>query len=374
MRIIHFSDNHLGAGAGQREQDILDSFSEAVDKIIDLKPDLVINAGDLFDAVRPTNRVIAWASQYLLKLGREAKIPTVIISGNHDAPKQRQIGAVLSIFREYENIHVIYRSRFERIRIGDCAVACVPHCLTNEILKEELDKAVPDPEAKYNILVLHGVAGGIREFEMADISEQEIPSAHFAKGFDYVALGHYHNFIEVDQGNPKTIVYYSGSTERLSQSEAGHKKGFIELDLVARQRKPVFHEITTRRMYDIAPVTAKGRSADEIIAELESKVKSHQPEDSILRLKITDIPEETYRALPFDKIAQLRNESFSLDIKFEKEEREEDHQLTDINLGRLTDTFTAFVAGRAVENLDKERLKSLASDYLTRAEADDGSD
>lgn len=365
MRIIHFADNHLGAGIDRREKDILDSFAEAIDRIIDLKPDLVINAGDLFHMVRPSNRVIAFASEQLLRLGREAGIPTLIISGNHDAPKQKQIGAVLSIFKDFENIHVVYKSRYERIKIGDCAVAAVPHCLTTDILKAELDKIAPDEKAKYNILVLHGVVGGIKEFQMADLSEQEIKASYFHRGFDYVALGHYHNFTCVEEN-----VYYSGSTERLSQSESGHAKGFIEInpDEADLARRIVFHEVKSRVMIDLPVMKSEGKSAEEIINHLEQVVKEQKPEDKIIRIKVADISEETYRALPFDRIAELKKDAFSLDIRFEKKELPEENLYADLNLGRLDLAFEKFLDSKVVEHLDKDRLKQNALAYLRRAE------
>jgi DNA repair exonuclease SbcCD nuclease subunit len=366
MRIIHFSDNHLGAGRDRRQQDILDSFAEAVDRIIELKPDLVINAGDLFHMVHPTNRVIAFASEQLLRLGRDAQIPTVIISGNHDAPKQKHIGAVLAIFKNFENIYPIYKSSYERIVIGDCAISAVPHCLTTDILKQELDKIEPDPDAKYNILVLHGVVGGIKEFQMADLSEQEIASSYFHRGFDYVALGHYHNYTEVEP-----MVYYSGSTERLSQSEAAHDKGMIEIELGGDRPAVTFHKITSRVMVDLPAISAKGRSVEDIVGEVVEKVREKKPQDKIVRVKLTDIPEEVYRSLPFDRLAELKKEAFSLDIQFQKEDKPEDNLYADLNLGRLDTAFEKFLESKAVENLDKDRLRDLALTLFRRAESED---
>jgi len=366
MRFIHFADNHLGAGSDRRQQDILDSFAEAVDKIIELRPDLVINAGDLFHMVHPTNRVIAFASEQLIRLGRDAKIPVVVISGNHDAPKQRHIGSVLSIFKNFENIYPIYKSRYERLTLGECAISAVPHCLTTDILKEELQKIEPDPNAKYNILILHGVVGGIKEFQMADLSEQEIATSYFNLGFDYVALGHYHNFTEI-----QPMVYYSGSTERLSQSEAGHEKGIVEVDLAAPDKKVIFHPIRARVMIDLPSIKVKGKTADDIVTELEQIVRNQKPEDKIIRIKLTDIPEETYRSLSFDRIANLKNEAFSLDVKFEKEEKPEENLYADINLGRLDLAFEKFFDSKIVENLDKDKLKEMGLDMLRRAENED---
>lgn len=366
MRICHFADNHLGAGNGPREEDILKAFGEAIDRIIDLKPDLVINAGDLFHMVRPTNRIIAFASEKLHKLGREAGIPTVIITGNHDAPKQPQVGAALAIFRQFENIHIICDSKYEQVRIGDCAISAVPHCLTTEILKSELEKIKPDDTARYNILVLHGVVGGIEAFKMAQLSEQEISERFFRLGFDYVALGHYHNFTEVEPN-----CFYSGSTERLSQSEADASKGFIEADLDAPKSAWIkFHEIPTRMMVDLPVVPAKACSSEEIMDQIEKAVMEQSPADKIIRLKVTDIPEEVYRALPFDRIAKLKEKSFSLDIKFEKREKVENDMYADLNLGRLDDAFGKFLDSKNIKKADKEQLLKQGIDYLHRAEAE----
>ena len=364
MRICHFADNHLGAGTGRREDDLLDSFARTIDRIIELKPDLVVNAGDLFHMVRPPNRVIAFASEHLLKLGRDAGIPTVIISGNHDAPKQPQIGAVLSIFQKYDNLRVIYKSQYERIKFGDCSVSAVPHCLTPEILRLELEKIKPDRSARYNLLLAHGVVAGIQEFRMADLSEQEISSDYF-RGFDYVALGHYHNYTCVQPG-----VYYCGSTERLSQAEAGYAKGFIEIDLAEQDlsRRVIFHEIATRVMVDLTPVSGSGRAVEEIVADLENRVRNEKPGDKIIRLRVTDIPEETYRALPFDRIARLKQEAFSLDIRFDKKPPPEQAAAADVGLGRLDTAFDKFLSSTAIEGLDREKLRDLALDFLRRAE------
>ena len=82
--------------------------------------------------------------------------------------------------------------------------------------------------------------------------------------------------------------------------------------------KVTFHKINSRIMIDLPSVKVKGRSADEVMEVLEKAVRSQKPEDKIIRIKLTDIPEETYRALPFNKINELKNEAFSLDVQFQK--------------------------------------------------------
>lgn len=101
MRLVHLSDTHLGYSAynktdpdtslNQREVDVYSAFNEIIEYILKTKPDLVIHSGDLFDSVRPSNRAIHEAFRQLVRLSR-AKIPTVIISGNHSTPRHKATG------------------------------------------------------------------------------------------------------------------------------------------------------------------------------------------------------------------------------------------------------------------------------------------
>ena len=98
MRIVHLSDTHLGyaaygrvndRGLNQREEDVFAAFSRVVDATLEIHPDVVIHAGDLFDSVRPTNRAVSFAVEQILRLAKRG-IPFVAISGNHETPKLRE--------------------------------------------------------------------------------------------------------------------------------------------------------------------------------------------------------------------------------------------------------------------------------------------
>jgi DNA repair exonuclease SbcCD nuclease subunit len=125
MKLCHFSDSHLGAGESHprrgksgltlRQEDIINAFTEAVDKIIEIKPDLCIHAGDIFDSVRPLNRIMAIAGEQLYRLAEEHSIPTVLIAGNHDAPKQPHIGSAIEVYKQIDNLYVVSASRLEKI-------------------------------------------------------------------------------------------------------------------------------------------------------------------------------------------------------------------------------------------------------------------
>ena len=70
MKIDHLADLHLGfrayhrvtpRGINVREADVADAFRRAVARTVELRPDLVLIAGDVFHTVRPSNASIARA-------------------------------------------------------------------------------------------------------------------------------------------------------------------------------------------------------------------------------------------------------------------------------------------------------------------------
>ena len=367
MKICHFSDSHLGAGEGHarradsgltlRQEDIINSFIEAVDAIIEIRPDVCVHSGDLFHTVRPLNRIMAVAAEQLHRLASQNGIPTVIIAGNHDAPKQAHIGAALDIFDHIENLYVSARSRLEIFEIGGSKFFALPHCLTTQRLKDELSKCQPSDDVEFNVLILHGVAAGMPEFSMADLGEQEIPLSLFDK-FDYTALGHFHNYTGVAER-----AYYAGSTERLSQSEREASKGFLVVDL--EPFKVEFKPVMCREMISLQTINAAGKRGDQVAAIIQEMVDSVDSSDKIVRLKIEGISEETLKTIPADVISMLKQKSFSLDISFEKEKSEESvSTFGRTAIGRLDSGFLRFLESVDLTGFDSERLRQEALKYL----------
>jgi exonuclease SbcD len=375
MRFVHISDSHLGAsgfsrrlspsGYNQREEDICNSFASAVDQIITLSPDFVLHTGDLFHSVRPTNRIINFAIRQILRIVN-LQIPMVIISGNHDTPKQRSVGSVFSFFEVFSPfLHLVYKNNYECIHINQTAIHAIPHCLDQEGFKEELAKVKVDPEARYNILMLHGVVAGIPEFSMGELSEQEIPTSYFDFGFDYVALGHYHRHCEVE---PRVV--YAGSTERLSLSELGQEKGFVEIEIQDSKFKVQnsnfkFHPVACRDMIELPLLNAKDLDPDGVYEGIEERTNSQDIMDKIVRLKIINIPEHVYNSLDFRKITELKSKAFYFDLRFERKDEKEKAFTTETTIGKLPLEFQQYIKQAVVENLNKDRLLELGMKYLS---------
>ncbi len=386
MRFVHISDSHLGAsgfsrrlsasGYNQREEDICNSFASAIDQIIELKPDFILHTGDLFHSVRPTNRIINFAIRQILRIANQ-QIPMVIISGNHDTPKQRSVGSVFSFFEVFSPfLRLVYKNKYECININQMrsihrtTIHAIPHCLDQENFREELAQVKTSKESKYNILMLHGVVAGIPEFSMGELSEQEIPTSYFDRGFDYVALGHYHRHCEVAPG-----VVYAGSTERLSMSELGQEKGFVEVEIQdskfkLQNSKFKFHSVACRDMIELPLLDAKDLDPDGVYEGMEERTNSQNIMDKIVRLKIINIPEHVYNSLDFRKIAELKSKAFYFDLRFEKKEKGKSF-VAETPIRKLPFEFQQYLTQVVVEDLSKDKLLELGLKYLTEKKLTD---
>src|ERR1700693_4132962 len=163
MRLVHLSDIHLGfrqyqrqtpTGINQREADVATSMRRVIDALIALRPDLVLIAGDVFHAVRPSNPAILHAFQQFSRLMRMLPDASVVmIAGNHDTPRTAETGCILRLFAQL-GITVV-EGEVKRVMIPeqDLSILAVP-----DMGKPPFD---PDPNAKYNILLLHGEIEGI---------------------------------------------------------------------------------------------------------------------------------------------------------------------------------------------------------------------
>src|SRR5688572_9881939 len=86
MRVLHTADWHLGRVLYNqaRHDDEMAVLGEIVAIAREHKPDLIIHAGDLFDAVRPPYEEMTLGLDTLRELAAIA--PTVVVCGNHDSP------------------------------------------------------------------------------------------------------------------------------------------------------------------------------------------------------------------------------------------------------------------------------------------------
>ena len=162
MKIIHLADSHLGFSSYSRldehgnnriEEMVYSGFEQAIEKIIELRPDAVVHAGDVFHHVRPMIKPLVVFQRGLLRL-MEEDIPVIIISGNHDAPKSFSSTSPFRLFEDLRGVHIAQRYEYERFEVGDHYFHCIPFCLEPQDYLAEFEKI---KRSGRDVLVMHGL-------------------------------------------------------------------------------------------------------------------------------------------------------------------------------------------------------------------------
>ena len=384
MRLVHLSDLHLGfrqyqrltpTGINQREADVARSFQTAIDRIISLRPDVVVFGGDIFHNVRPTNPAIVHAFLQFSRLRAALpEVPVVIVAGNHDTPRAAETGSILRLFREL-GIHVAYADP-ERFAFADrdLAVLAVPD------VPGKRPAFTPDSGARYNVLLLHGEVQGMLPAHVAggDRAALEIPlSALAIPAWDYVALGHYHVYRRIEPN-----AYYSGSLDYTSANTWGELyeerisgipgKGFIEHDLDSGAH--TFHPLpVSRPLVDLPPISARGLTVAEVDERIRGAVDGCDGgiDDKIVRLVVRELPRHIARDLDHKSLREFKRRAlhFHLDTR-----RPEVVRLAGQGApGRrpsLADVVREKLMSRVLENdIDRKELVALGLRYLAEAES-----
>ncbi len=317
MKILHFSDTHLGyqafdhvtnEGINAREQDVYDAFERVVDRILAIRPDLVIHSGDFFHRPSPSNRALTFGLEQLRRLGK-AGIPIVIIAGNHETPKTIYNAPILRALRTLEHVFPIFGVQLETAEFDKVVIHGVPHINDNRLLLNELERLTPTP-GKFNILMLHTSLG--KRYLMEEYGEQVFPAEFEAKlaGFQYISLGHWHDCQAVGL---HPCAWYSGSTERFSDTEIGAEKGFILLDVQSDNTCTLqFEAIATRTWLRWERNACHEVSTSELETELELFKASNDTSGAILSLNFNDIRPEQTLDLGNLRLKQIFPEAFQI--------------------------------------------------------------
>lgn len=367
MKILHFSDTHLGysegtkvdteTGVNLREVDVCKAFSQVLDSAKKLKPDIIVHSGDLFDNPRPSNRAIFFALKAIKGISIIG-IPLVLISGNHSTPRIKTSGSIFEPFGLFANVYPVHSNIYEEIKISNVSIHCLPHMINEVEMQKSFEKIKPNPKSEANIIVAHVGVSGQHQFKMGEFNELIVPFSILAekKHFDYIALGHYHKHIQLLRN-----CCYAGSTERFSFDEAGQDKGFIMVEL---GKEPEFIPIKTREMLVLNPIDCNNLSPLEIMKSIESladKIK-----DRVVQITFKNISRHKYVNIDFAKIRELTSEATYVKFTYDFV-TEEGKKATDTPIGTLTAEFESFLANQKIKHLNKNKLKEIGLQYLSTA-------
>lgn len=377
MKIVHVSDLHIGYkaynrleknGFNTREIDVLAAFDETLEKIANINPELVIIAGDVFHKPRPSNFSLFMTIKLLQKFRKICNSPIIIIGGNHELTKSTESGSALNFFEAIiPNIKVVEKE-IKEIVFNGINVLCVPYGAFAEIDRNTLK---PNKDYKYNILTLHGSYNSKKCPEISKNEHTALIEEDNINGseWDYVALGHYHKFTELENN-----IYYSGAIERTSTNiwqESKDPKGFIEYNLAEKKLK--FHELERpRKVYDIKGLNAQNLTVEEInlkIGEEVSKIKDF--ETSIVRITLENIDPLAVRNLDYQKIREYRKKAVHFMVNFIKKDVNlsfDGEETGNIKRKNLKETLEEELQNfELAQGLNYDKFSNLAKDYFKEA-------
>jgi DNA repair protein SbcD/Mre11 len=293
LLISHISDIHLGYAQfnlQEREEDLYDVFEESVDKSIHEHVEAIILAGDIFHNPKPNGAAIIQLARQLKKL-KEKSIPVYFVLGEHDISRTNDVPIPFL----FHNLGLARRLKPDSPnQVKDLLIYGFNKQrrsnIDNGLLKpfKNLEKIIKSDEHKKlkKILVLHQGLSDFNKFA-GEIFASDLPL-----GFNYYAMGHYHdhiqkNFFELDN----SLVAYPGSldlghNEPISEVE----KGFLVADLSNNHENVTTHwiKIENRRAQISHSLDYDG--LDEYIRYLLESSKKYQKKPILdLKLKGTEI-------------------------------------------------------------------------------------
>lgn len=273
IRILHFADAHINmmnygrydptSGLPLRVLDYLKSLDEIVDRAIEEKVDLVLFAGDAYKDRNPAITYQREWNRRIMRLSR-AKIPTLLLVGNHDLSPALGRAHALESFDTLEVPYVWVVDRPIMLRPDDLGgiplqILALPwisrsglmtflDLRSNDIsqvydqLGERLIELVQgwleqvDPDLPV-VLTAHcsvqGASYGVEHKVM--LGRDLVLPGSLVKDprLDYVALGHIHKSQDLNPGSHPPVVY-PGSIERVDFGEAQDDKYFVIANVARR--------------------------------------------------------------------------------------------------------------------------------------------
>ena len=330
MRILHFSDLHIGVenygrtdpatGLSTRLGDFLDALDELVEFVLADGVDVVVLAGDAYKGRDPSQTHQREFARRLLRLS-EGGIATFLLPGNHDLPAATGRAHAVEIFSTLQVPNVYVGGSLQTYtvptRAGPLQVLAVPwpsrgamlareesRGLSIEEIRAETERRMtmaiagraqgidPDvPAILTGHVTVNGATVGSERSMMLGNDHVLNVSAVQRPELEYVALGHIHKHqVLRPVGGDGPAVAYSGSLQRVDFSEESDEKGFcvVDVDPKAAQGQRVtdfqFQKIAARPFVTV----------DAAVPEVEQNpaafvtraISRHQVAGAIVRLRV----------------------------------------------------------------------------------------
>jgi len=222
IRLLHTADVHLGArflslgdkGTAQRQQ-IKAAFQNLVSLAIDEHVDMVLIAGDLFDAnQQPQANIDLVVEQFDLLAA--SNIPVCLIPGTHDCFDSGSIYRKVDFPAKCPTLTLFLDEGWNHREFAalGLTVYARPN-LSNRSYNSPLEGLTPSTQSRYHVALAHGafnIPGHFAEDDYVFTADQIQNSQ-----MQYVALGHWHSpYACSEKGVP---AWYSGPPEIISTDQ-----------------------------------------------------------------------------------------------------------------------------------------------------------
>ncbi len=310
LRFLQLSDLHLDSslaagGLGLSPEQIRTRHGEirailprACNLARERKVDLVLLPGDLFDDEAVRIDTVNFVVEALAGL---QPIPVLIAPGNHDfyslgSPYNDDLLEARRQATWPRNVHVFRGSSWEVWRSpGDLSVSVtgMAHAAGAAIGERLLGWEVPsDPQVIFRLLIFHGSRDNTEiphgKLRTIPFSDAELA----ARGFDYAAIGHYHEPATIEGPSGRILGAYAGVPAGRGLDETGEKSVLIgEISKEGPAAEPRVHleriALDERRIH-LVDVHCTGLTHQEaILKQVDERLalRSPRPQDIVcLRL------------------------------------------------------------------------------------------
>jgi len=222
LKILHTADIHLGTkfsglgnkGATQREQ-LRATFKNVIAAAIDERVNIVLIAGDLFDANQQPQRNIDLVIEQFNLLNQN-NIPICLIPGTHDSLDSSSIYKKVDFEGKCSNLKIFTDENisYKEYTGLDLTVYGKPN-LSNRSYISPMKGLKPSTSSKFHIAMAHGslyipekISDDDHVFRLEEVK---------ASGMDYLALGHWHRVYRCSEKPP---AWYSGPPEWIPDQRA----------------------------------------------------------------------------------------------------------------------------------------------------------
>jgi DNA repair protein SbcD/Mre11 len=320
IQILHLSDIHMGSGfshgkinpetgVNSRLEDFVQTLSLCIDRAINEPVDLVLFGGDAFPDATPAPYIHeAFASQF--RRLADAKIPTILLVGNHDQHSQGNGGASLCIYRTLVVPGFIVGDEIATHRLqttnGEIQVITLPWLNNSALLTRPETEGLSVAEVERLLLnkLQPIIEGEIRRLDskiptvllghlMADRANLgaerflavgkgfTIPVSFFVRPeLDYVALGHVHKHQNLNPANNPPIIY-PGSIDRVDFSEEQEDKGYVLINITRGKADWEFCPLPVRNFCTIKVDVSEQNDPQQVIIDTIGKCAI---KDAVIRL------------------------------------------------------------------------------------------